>query len=265
MADDAGNIYIADKDAHAVRRIDPEGRIHTVAGTSVSGDDGDEPGDARTKRLASPNGLWVAGNGTLYVLDLGNGKVRRVSPDGQMTTLFHVPNGIAIGRSLWVNDDESRAFVASGTRILEWTKNSGEVRVFSSGFRSLGHLVVDPDGKLVATDRSAGRVYRLDRDGAKRVIAGNGKASGGGHGQAAVDSSLGGVRAVWFDDRGGMFLGTHETSRVWYVGPDGTLQKFLGDGEVDEVRGLSIDANGTLVIVDDDHGFVRLVPRLRAE
>lgn len=262
MADSAGNIYVADKDAHAIRRINPGGSIDTIAGAGSEGDDGDEPRNARGSRLSFPNGLWVKADGTLYILDLGNGKVRRVSTGGQMTTLFRVPGGIAVGRGLWISDDESSAFVASGSRILQWRRGSG-VTTFARGFQSLGNLVVDPDGKLVATDRAAGRVFRLGDGGTRRVIAGNRQARGRGNGNPAIDSSLPGVRAVWFDGRGGMFLGTHESSRVWYVGGSGTLQRFLGDGDVSEVRGLSLDPNGDLIVVDNDHGFIRVVPLRR--
>ena len=38
--------------------------------------------------MNQPNGLWVRGDGTVYVLDTGNGKVRRLDTNGMMTTLF---------------------------------------------------------------------------------------------------------------------------------------------------------------------------------
>ena len=258
MADAAGNIYIADKDANAIRRVDVKGKITTVAGTGVAGDDGDGPGVATSMRLSRPNGVFVKGDGTVYILDLNNGKVRRLATNGKMTTLFKVDGGISIGRGLWVSDDENHAFVASGRQIVEW-KSGAKTRRFARGFRSLGNLTIDPNGKLVAADRVGGRVYRLDKKGAKTVIAGNGQSSGGGDGQPALNSSLPGVRAVWFDKRGGMFLGAHASSRVWYVGADGLLQEFLSDSEVDEVRGLSIDTAGNLIVVDDDSGFVRVL------
>ena len=59
-----------------------------------------------------PNGLWVRGDGTVYVLDTGNGKVRRLDTNGMMTTLFTDSKGISGGRGLWVKNDESLVYYA---------------------------------------------------------------------------------------------------------------------------------------------------------
>ena len=79
---------------------------------------GDDPAPALETALNDPNGIWVRGDGTFYILDLGNGKVRRVSTDSVMETMFEVPGGISIGRGIWVSDAEDLAFVASGTQVL---------------------------------------------------------------------------------------------------------------------------------------------------
>ena len=75
-------------------------------------------------------------------------------------------------------------------------------------------------------------------------------------GAPALETSLPGVRAVWFDRDGGYFLGTHESSAVWYVDADGIIHKFLGEPEISEVRGLSLDGAGNLIVVGDDRGLV---------
>ena len=97
MADNANNIYIVDKDSHSVLKVTPDGTIHTVAGTHVRGYNGDGPAVATSLQLDAPNGLWVRSDGQFYVLDTGNGKVRRVATDGTMTTLFTDTNGIING------------------------------------------------------------------------------------------------------------------------------------------------------------------------
>jgi sugar lactone lactonase YvrE len=243
MADGAGNIYIADKDADAIRRISPDGTISTV------------PGD-----YASPNGVWVRRDGTIYVLDLGHSQIVRVDPSGSVSTLFSVASGISVGRGLWVDDNETLAFVASNTQVIKWTPQAGDT-VYADGFGSLGNLIVDPDGQLVVTDRVGGRVYRIDRQGAAVAIAGDGSLGGGGDGHPALETSLPGVRAVWFLAEGGYFVGTHESDAVWHVDRTGTIHAFLAGHDVSEVRGLSLDPSGNLIIVDDDHGFVRMLTR----
>ena len=88
MADRAGNIYIADKNSHSVLRVDTNGAIFTHAGTHVGGFNGEGPAAATNLQLNFPNGLWVRADGTVYVLDTENGRVRRVTTNGVMSTLF---------------------------------------------------------------------------------------------------------------------------------------------------------------------------------
>jgi DNA-binding beta-propeller fold protein YncE len=273
VADAAGNLYVADKDAHAVRKISPAGVITTLAGTGVPGDDGD--GVATERRLSSPNGLWVHGNGTAYVLDMGNAKVRRVDAQGQMSTLFEVPSGLGTGRGLWVADDESLAYAAAGSSLKRWTPGQG-VTTVAAGFASLGNLAVLPSGKILVTDRLAHRVYRVDPDtGSKTPVAGNGTTAGGGDGSTALSTGLNEVRGVWPHPRGGYFLATHKGGQVWFVDSAGIIHLFVdgdsddthaGDGQpfgegkkISEPRGISMDAAGNLIITEHDAGFVRLV------
>jgi len=150
QADASGNIFVADKDGHGIRKIDPSGLITTFAGTSVAGNDGDGPGVATNMRLSSPNGLWVSGRGAVYILDLGNDKVRKVV-DGTMETLFSI-EGASTGRGLWVADDESLAYVAAGSVLKKWTPDGG-IEVLARGFVSLANFYVEASGSLLACDR----------------------------------------------------------------------------------------------------------------
>lgn len=276
-ADGENAIYIADKEAHAVRKVTPDGRIFTVAGVNEPGDDGDEPGPGRERHLRDPNGLWVRADGTVYILDLGNAKVRRLSPDGTLSTLFVLP-GLLVGRGLWVSDSEDLAYVASGDRIVRWSP-SGGLEVFASGFVQLGNIAVDRDGTVIATDRSLHRVYRIAADGTAEPIAGNGRTSGGGDGQPALETALYEVRGVAIAWTGGLFLATHRGSQVWYLDTKGTIHLFLdgaptdvhaGDGEhwstpgkkVSEIRNVTFDARGNLLVTENDYGYVRRVEYL---
>jgi serine/threonine-protein kinase len=274
MADDAGNIYVADKDGEAIRKVTPTGIIVTVAGTNVAGDDGDIPGPGTARRLSSPNGIWVRGDGTVYILDLDNSKIRRLDTNGILTTLFRVSDGINTGRGLWVKDDESLVYFASGTALRKWTP-SGGVKTVASGFVELGNIVVDPSGVLVATDRGANRVFQVSKGGTKTPIAGNGDVVGGGDGATALSTGLAGVRGIWFLPTGGYLLATHQGSQVWYVDVAGTIHLFVdgspaansGDGEyfrtpgpkISEVRAVTMDKQGRIIITENDAGFVRTI------
>lgn len=280
MADRAGNIYIADKDAHGIRKVRRDGTLITVAGTNGPGNGPDAPTAGTQVALNGPNGLWVQEDGTLYVLDTGNGKVRRLGTDGTMRTRFAVPGGIAAGRGLWVNANGSEAYVSSLTVVKRWSAADG-VSDFATGFTELGNLVVDPLGRLVVTDRGAHRVYRLDGEGYRTVIAGNGATSGGGDGQRATDTALNEVRGVWFLPTGAFLVATHRGSQVWYVDVDGFIHLLLngnrhgahaGDGtwfysptepRVSECRAVTMDYEGNVLVTENDVGYVRKIRFLR--
>jgi len=274
MADSAGNIYIADKEAHAIRMVTANGIITTVAGTNNAGYNGDGP--ATETQLTSPNGIWVKADGTFFILDLGNNKIRKVDKEGNLTTHIDDPSGISLGRGLWVSEDENLVYYVSGSRIKKWTKANGIV-VYASGFSSPGHIIVDPSGYLVVTDRSADRVYRIINDTTREVIAGNGTASGGGNGFPATETGLHGVRGIWFFQDHSYLLATHQGSQIWYVDPFGIINLLLdgrdgdeyhsGDGQhfqtpgfkISEARGVSVDYQGNIIITENDQGFIRKI------
>jgi len=277
MADATGNIYIADKDAHGIRKVTPDGKIQTIAGTNNSGDNGD--GLGIECQLSSPNGLWVKSDGTVYILDLGNSKIRRLNTNGILETIVDDSEGIHLGRGIWVTINEDTIFYASLNQIKIWTIDKG-IETYASGFKSLGNITQDKNGFLVATDRTVNVVYRISKDGSsKEIIAGNGTASGGGDGFLAKETGLNGVRGVWFLDDNSFFAATHEGSQIWYVDVVGKIHLFLngkegdeyhsGDGEkyntqgykISEPRSVSVDYNGNVIIVENDNGFVRKIKR----
>jgi len=118
--DSEGNLYVTDGSNHAIRRVTPAGIVTTIAGSGVSGFN-DATGSAA--QFNTPRGIVVANDGTLYVADSANNRIRMVTPEGVVTTLagsgvagyndatgaaaqFDRPYGIAIDGSgtLYVSD-----------------------------------------------------------------------------------------------------------------------------------------------------------------
>ena len=278
MADSMGNVYIADKNAHAIRKVNTEGIITTVAGVNKSGNGRDSL--ATTQALSGPNGLWVSKSGVLYILDLWNNKIRKVDLNGQMTTLIHDKNGMSAGRGLWVSQTEDTIWYCSGSVIKMWTEKDG-LRTLADGFSGgLGNIVQDRNGNIIATDRSANLVYRIDKSEEKTIIAGNGASKGGGHGMPALQTAFHGVRGVWVLDDNSYFLATHEGSQVWYIDTAGIAYLFVngkegdknhtGDGmnfrtpgyKVSEVRAITADYQGNLLITENDRGYIRRLDKV---
>lgn len=275
MADRYGNIYIADKGAHAIRKVDREGRIHTIAGINSPGDGSDDPTPAKQVALNQPNGLFVLPDGIVYILDLANQKIRRLKTNGIMETVCYVPD-LVVGRGLWVTPDESTIYIASGNVVYRWTAVDG-LEVYASGFTELGNIAMAPDGNLVVTDRGAHKVTKILPDKSKVVIAGNGMTYGGGDGYPATETALNEVRGVWFLPDGSFFVCTHRGSQVWYVDRGGYIHLFLngyrsgthaGDGtwfynpneyRVSEVRAVVVDYEGNILITENDCGYIRKI------
>jgi hypothetical protein len=287
FGDPHGNVIIVDQRSDAVLKVTPEGRLFTYAGTHVEGDNGDGPASATTLQLNDPNGGWMRADGTFYILDTENGKVRRVDTNGIMTTLFTTAP-LGDGRALWVKSDESVVYFGSGatsTNLNKWTPSGGVVSI-RKDFQELGNILGDEEtGDLYISDRLANRVYRLNTNGLLTTIAGNGTQGLAVEGALATNTSLALPRCVWFLPNRGFFISEHDVgsgglgNRIWYVDPAGIIHRWMngssaknvrvGDGQwfyanpnlakVSRVRAVNTDPFGNLIITESNYGFVRRI------
>lgn len=272
QADSRGNVYIADKESHAIRRVAPDGTITTFAGINVAGNAPNVAAPANQGALSNPNGLWVSATDTVYIVDLDNRKIRRVTPDGMMSTLITLTS-LVTGRGLWVADDESEALIASGTTLYRWTPAQGAVP-FALGFRELGMVLRTPDGRILAGDRGGRRAYEIAEDGKKRVIAGNGTTGPFIDGGLATKIGFDEPRAIW-PLGGGLLVGLHNGCKIIYIDDEGYAHLMLqgtgsshgGDGLpydptkrlIGELRSVTVDVQGNLIFVENDKGYVRRI------
>jgi hypothetical protein len=277
MADRAGNVYIADKRANAIRKVSPDGTITTVAGTGV-GEKGDtNAAPAVSLPLNNPNGLWVRADGSYYILDRDNGFIRKVDRDGIMTVVVDNGSPIAGGRGLWVSEDESLIYFAAGSAVMQWDSVNG-LSTFATGFSALGNFAMDPQGRLVVTDANRNQVVRFEPDGTQTVIAGTPTGTGGGEGYLATQTGFTQVRGICFLPDGSYLLCTDAGSQVWYVDTDAHAHLLL-DGDVNNahagddawfydqpslhktsnVRAVTLDYDGNLLITESNWGYVRRI------
>lgn len=275
MADGSSNVFLVDKDSDAVLKITPDGHLHTVAGTHAIGNGPDVATPATNVAMNVPTGLWVRGDGTAYILDTGNSKVRRLDTNGLLTTLFIDSKGISGGRGLWVKNDESLIYYASGSHLRQWTPRGGSVTL-NSQFNNLGNLMLSGTN-LVATDRDDNTVWLVaTNSGARSLLFGNGGTNFVVDGTLAATNSLYGVRGVWQPPIGGYFLATDYGAQLLYVDITGIIHvlvngnntKHAGDGQwfyapakffFGELRSVSMDNQGNLIIVENDTGYVRRI------
>jgi hypothetical protein len=285
FGDPHGNVLIVDQRSSAVLKVTPQGRLYTYAGTHIAGFNGDGPGPATNLHLNNPNGGWMAADGTFYILDTANAKVRKVTTNQEMSTVFTVPFALGDGRAFWINRAETLAYFGSGptevTNLNKWVRGVG-VSLVRTGFGDMGNILGDErTGDLYISDRNAYRVYRMDTNGNMITIAGNGTPTGsGGEGSLATATSLNLPRSIWFIPNGGFFIGEHHPgNRIWYVDPAGIIHRWMngdgvnrqrvGDGQwfyanpglakVSRVRAVNTDPFGNLIITESNYGYVRRI------
>ena len=282
MADRGGNIYIVDKNANAVERVDTNGLIHTIAGNHVGGFNGEGPDQATNLELNVPNALWVHSDGTVYVLDTGNARVRKVTTNGIMSTFFFAQSdtnsALDGGRCLWVSDDESLAYFGNYDKLRKWTPSAG-VKTLAGGFTELGTFCVLSNGNLIVGDRGGDYVYSVTSSGAETVIAGDGTTNAAVDGWGALTNAFYGARGVWPVPTGGYLLSLHDGAQLWYIdaanishllvnGEGGNLYVQAGDGQffynptqflIGEGRSVTMDWVGNIIMCESDYGFVRRI------
>jgi hypothetical protein len=274
LEDAAGNVFIVDKNSDSLLKVTTDGRIHTVAGTHAIGNGPDVSTIATNVAMNQPNGMWLRGDGTVYVLDTGNSKLRRLQTNGYMATLFTDGSSISTGRGLWVSEDESVVYYSSGTKLRQWTSGGG-VSSLNKQFTELGNIIVSGTN-IVATDRGDNTVWLVSTaSGARTLLYGNGKTALVVDDTLAATNSLYGVRGVWQPPIGGYFLATDEGAQLLYVDITGVIHVLVngyndthaGDGQwfykpgykFGQLRSVSMDNQGNLLIVENDLGYVRRI------
>jgi trimeric autotransporter adhesin len=261
--DAAGNIYVADSDNHAVRKISA-GTITTLAGNGTAGYTGDN-GRATAAQLNLPSGVAVDPAGNVYISDFGNNVVRRVSTAGIITTFagngrlgfsgdggpaaqasLSGPLGLAVdsGGNLYIADAANNVvrMVASG--VITTVAGNG-----SAGFSGDGgpartallnypvSVAVAADGTLNIADFSNQRVRQVTGGIINTIIIGRGIRgyfSGGvttsGDGDPSTSAQLDYPLGVAVDPLGNLLISDYGNNRIRKVAPTGVISTVAGTG-----------------------------------
>ena len=198
-----GNVYIAETGSALVLRVNRAGAIAVVAGTGDRGFGGDN-GPATAAKLSGPVGLAVAGDGSLFIAESGNNRVRRVSPAGIMTTVA------GTGQSGFGGDNGP----ATAAKL------SGPVG-----------LAVAGDGSLFIAESGNNRVRRVSPAGIMTTVAGTGQSGFGGDNGPATAAKLSGPVGVAVAGDGSLFIAESGNNRVRRVSPAGIMTTVAGTGQ----------------------------------
>ena len=243
--DPAGNLFIADSGNNRIRKVTPAGVITTVAGIENYGFSGDG-GPATAAALMFPVAVAVDATGNLFIGDLGNQRVRKVSSSGVITTV-------------------------AGNGSPDYSGDGGPAT--SAGIRGPAALAVDSAGNLFIADLGNNRIRKVTPAGIITTVAGNGVAAFGGDGGPATSAALNSPLSVAVDAAGNLFIADRNNQRIRKVTPAGIITTVAGNGTSgyagDGVPatsaalffpgGVAVDTAGNLFIADVDNARIRRV------
>jgi uncharacterized protein (TIGR03437 family) len=204
--DSKGNIYVADTQNRRVRRISPSGQIAAFAGTGGLGSSGDG-GPAAEATFNFPNVVIVDKADNVYISDQLNHRIRKVTPDGKISTIAGTGEGFG-------------GFGGDGGPATAAQLN-GQVG-----------LAVDANGNLFIADRSNNRIRRIDAaTGIITTIAGTGVIGGDGDGGTATQAELSQPTGVAVDGAGNVYITDTGNRRIRRVSAaDGKISTIAGTG-----------------------------------
>jgi hypothetical protein len=201
--DTNGNVFVADMENNRIRRIDAvTGHITTVAGNGSADFTGDG-GQATSATLNWPSGVAVGSDGSLYIADQLNCRIRKVSAGGIITTL--AGNGVP-----GYNGENSDAIAAQ----LNYPTS----------------VAVDKTGNVYVADQYNNRIRKVGADGSITTIAGTGDYGYDGDGGPATAALLNYPYGVAVDDLGNVSIADTENACIRFVTPGGVITTIAGNG-----------------------------------
>jgi streptogramin lyase len=290
--DAQGNVYVAEMENHRIRKITPAGVVTTFAGY---GKPGFADGTGRDAFFNSPQGVAVDSSGNVYVADTYNNKIRKISPDGVVTTLagsgtsgsndgigttasFNWPGGVAV-------DAQGNVYVAdSRNQKIRKISLDGVVSTFAGSgaigsadgvgtLASFGYtqdIALDSSGNMyVADGKGSNRIRKITSAGVVSTLAGSGEyGSVDGSGTSASFSTPIGIAV---DNQGNIYVADTYNNKIRKISPAGTVSTLAGSGTSGasdgtgisasfyEPFGVAVDSQGNVYVADSENHMIRKI------
>ena len=287
-------VLVADVYNHRVRKLGYDGTVSTLAGTGVPGDAGDG-GPAVQAKLNQPASVAPMADGGFLIADRENAQVRRVSPDGSISTVvggddrrdgaegprLEHPQDLSLtaeGGYLIADSEADRVFEMTANGTLRSVAGTGTRGFSGDGGPATGArlrdprgLVALPEGGFLVADAGNDRVRRVDPAGQISTVAGTGVEGFSGDGGPAVAAQLSTPVGLTLVPGVGYLIADRENNRVRMVSEQGVISTFVGTGEgafngdglspdltnLNEPRGMAT-VPGLVLIADASNNRVRL-------
>ena len=250
VMDSQGNLYVADIAKSVIRKINTAGIITTVAGfigeSTVFSGDGAQATSASIYLAQNHNGLALDSAGNLYIADDGHNRIRKLAPSGVITTVA------GNGKTLYSGDGGPATQASIGRPAA---------------------VVVDAAGNLYLTDTQNWRVRKVDTNGIITSFAGTGVFGNTGDGGPASNATFEEPIGLAMDAAGNLYIADRGAGVVRKVDITGTITTVAGNGTTGfsgdnglatnaafgDIRGIAVDAFGSLYICDYGNNRVRQV------
>jgi PKD repeat protein len=281
--DSVGNVFVADTNNNAIRKITPAGVVTTLAGGSGSGT---TDGTGTAAKFHEPRGIAIDSAGTLYVADYENHMVRKVTPAGVVTTLaggtdvmgyvdgqgtaarFRSLQGIAV-------DSAGNVYVTEGgNRDVRKISASGLVTTLASGtdkFSEPRGIAIDSTGVFYVGDYGANVVRRVTSTGVVSTYSGTAPVAGSNDGTIST-ALFNGPSGIAIDTAGNIYVADTLNNTVRKITTTGTVTTLAGapgrtsslDGSATSARfedpyAVAVDGSGNLYVADaTDHSIRKI-------
>ncbi len=235
--DASGYIYVADKYNSRIRKISPTGMVTTFAGSGVQGT-ADGQGTAASFR--KPVDVALDASGNVYVSDQSNNVIRKISPDGMVTT-----------------------FAGSGVQ------GTADGQGTAAQFNLPGGIAVDAAGNVYIADSGNNMIRKISPIGVVTTLAGGGAASAAdGKGSEASFQQPDGVAVDTF---GNVYVADCWNNKIRKVSPQGEVTTIAGTGSEGSQNGsgvsasfnrpfgLEVDFFGNIYVADLNNNMIRKI------
>ncbi|GEM_PF-973707 len=287
--DSSGNIYVADTWNHAIRKITPLGIVTTLAGSGTAGY-ADESGSAA--QFNYPMGVTVDSSGNIYVADMANHRIRKITPAGVVTTLagsgvsgyadgtgsaakFSSPTGVTVDNSgnVYVADmynNRIRKITPAGvvTTLAGSSQGTADGTGVAAQFYQPRHLVVDASGTIFVTDLGNHRVRKITAAGVVTTLAGSSSGYVDATGTAAKLSAPEGIA---LDSNSNLYVVTRGDHRIRKITSAGVVTTIAGTGSSGYAdgngtaasfynpMGIAVNSQGILYVADNHDSKIRKI------
>jgi sugar lactone lactonase YvrE len=281
-----GNIIVADVGNNAIRKVTSSGVVTTLGGISTVGS---SDGTGYDARFNGPSGVALDGSGNLYVADTVNNTIRRVTPDGVVTTIagiaqkggsldgngsaatFDLPGAVAVdgGGNIYVADSANNtirkitsSYVVSTLAGTPGSPGSANGTGAAARFNDPTGVAVDGGGNVYVADSRSDTIREITPGGLVTTLAGTPGTSGSsdGTGPAALFNSPSGIAV---DGAGNLYVADTANSTIRRIAPGGGVTTVAGQpGKVGLADGpvatalflaptaVAVDASGNLFVTD---------------